>query len=392
MNIIDWVIVLLLVVVAYTGWTRGFVVGLLSFVGFVGGAIGGLLLVPIVLSGLSPGLGVAVLAVLLVLAVASIGQGLLAWLGSWVRSQVTSEPARNIDAAGGAIFGVVGLLLAAWAVGLAVSTSAIPHASAAVRESRILRTVDDVVPVSPDRLRSAFQSVVASGGFPEVVAPWVPEPILEVDPPTGTLGRTEAIRAAAGSVVKIVGRAQECNRVIEGSGFVVSPDRVMTNAHVVAGVSSPRVAAPDGSPITAEVVYFDPQTDVAVLAVPEIDRPVLELDDTVEATDDAAVVGYPNNGPLAVEPVRVRGIHALVGRDIYGETQVTREVVSLRGRVQPGNSGGPLVSEDGAVYGVIFAASLTDPNTGYALALSEVTEAMEEAAEAQEPVSTGRCT
>jgi S1-C subfamily serine protease len=392
MNLVDWVIVLLLVVVAYTGWTRGLVVGLLSFIGFVGGAIGGLLLVPIVLSGLSPGLGVAVLAVLLVLAVASIGQGLLAWLGSWVRTQVTSEPARNIDAAGGAVLGVVGLLLAAWAVGLAISTSAIPHASAGVRESRILRTVDDLMPVSPDRLRSAFQSVVASGGFPEVVAPWVPEPILEVDPPTGTLGRNPEIREAALSVVKVVGRAPECDRVIEGTAFVVGPDRVMTNAHVVAGVRSPRVAAPDGDPITAEVVYFDPQTDVAVLAVPELDRPVLELDDSVQAGDDGAVVGYPNNGPLSVEPVRVRGEHALVGRDIYGEQRVTREVISLRGRVQPGNSGGPLVSGDGAVYGVIFAASLTDPDTGYALALSEVTDAIDEAAEANEPVPTGRCT
>lgn len=392
MNVVDWVIVLLLVVVAYTGWTRGFVVGLLSFIGFVGGAIGGLLLVPVVLSGLTPGLGVAVLAVLLVLAVASIGQGLLAWLGSWIRSQVTSDPARNVDAAGGAVLGVVGLLLAAWVVGLAVSTSAIPHASAAVRESRILRTVDDVVPVSPDRLRSAFQSVVASGRFPEVVAPWVPEPILEVEPPTGTLSRTPEVRAAARSVVKVVGRAPECNRVIEGTAFVVSEDRVMTNAHVVAGVRSPRVAAPDGEPITAEVVYFDAQTDVAVLAVPELDRPVLELDDSVQSGDDAAVVGYPNNGPLSVEPVRVRGEHALMGRDIYGEERVTRDVISLRGRVQPGNSGGPLVSEEGTVYGVIFAASLTDPDTGYALALSEITDAVEQSADAEQPVSTGRCT
>ena len=392
MNLVDWLIILLLIVVAYTGWSRGFLVGLLSFIGFVGGAVGGLLLAPVVLGGLSPGLGVAVLAVLLVLAVASIGQGLLAWLGSWMRSQVTSDPARNVDALGGALLGVVGLLLATWAVGLAISTSAIPHASAAVRESRILRAVDDLVPVSPDRLRQAFQSVVASGRFPEVVAPWVPEPILQVDPPSGALGRDPEIREAAQSVVKVVGRAPDCNRVIEGTAFVIGTERVMTNAHVVAGVTSPRVGIPDGDPLTAEVVLFDPDTDVAVLAVPGLDRAVLGLDDSVRSGDDAAVVGYPNNGPLSVEPVRVRGEHALMGRDIYGERPVTRDVVSLRGRVQPGNSGGPLISDEGAVYGMIFAASLTDPDTGYALSLAEISDAIEQAESADSPVDTGRCT
>jgi S1-C subfamily serine protease len=166
----------------------------------------------------------------------------------------------------------------------------------------------------------------------------------------------------------------------------------MTNAHVVAGVTSPRVGIPDGDPLNAEVVLFDPDTDVAVLAVPGLDRAVLELDDSVRSGDDAAVVGYPNNGPLSVEPVRVRGEHALMGRDIYGEQPVTRDVVSLRGRVQPGNSGGPLISDEGAVYGMIFAASLTDPDTGYALSLAEISDAIEQAESADSPVDTGRCT
>jgi S1-C subfamily serine protease len=392
MNLVDWLIILLLVVVAYTGWIRGFVVGLLSFVGFVGGAIGGLLLVPLVLGGLSPGLGVTVLAVLLVLAVASIGQGLLAWLGSWLRSQFTSEPAHNVDAAGGAVLGIIGLLVAAWAVGLAVSSAAIPHASAAVRESWILRNVDDAVPVSPHRLREAFQSVVAAGRFPEVVAPWVPEPIFSVEPPTGTLSRDPVLREAAASVVRVVGRAPACNRVIEGSAFMIASERVMTNAHVVAGVDAPRIAAPSGDVLTGRVVLYDPQTDIAVLDVPGLDEPVLEIGAGAGVGDDAAVVGYPNNGPLAIEPVRVRGEHALVGRDIYGEQQVTRDVVSLRGRVHPGNSGGPLLTEAGEVVGMVFAASLTDPDTGYALALGEITEPIETGIAADDSVTTGRCT
>lgn len=390
MNVVDWLIIVLAIVVAYTGWSRGFLVGLLSFVGFVGGALAGLWLVPRLLGGLDAGLGSALLGILLVLAMASIGQGLLAWAGSWVRGQLTSEPARHFDAVSGALLSVGGLLVAAWAIGFALSTSAIPYASAAVRESAILHYIDEVVPVSGDRLQSTFQDVVASGPFPEVVAPWVPEPIVEADPPDRNLDRDPEIEAAASSVLKVVGRAPECNRLIEGTSFVVASERVMTNAHVVAGVAEPRVFVGD-NPLDASVVVFNPFTDVAVLAVPGLERPALEFTRDAEPGADAAVVGYPNNGPLSVEPARVRGEHALVGRDIYGEEETTRDVLSVRGTVRQGNSGGPLIADDGTVYGVIFAASMTDPDTGYALTYTEVARALEKGTAAEDPVSTGRC-
>lgn len=393
LNVIDWLIILLVIVVAYTGWTHGLVVGLLSFVGFVGGAAAGLLLVPRLLGGLGPGLGVSVLAVILVLIVASIGQGLLAWAGSWIRSKVSSAPARNFDAAGGAILGVAGLLIAAWAVGLAVSTAAIPHASGAVRESTILRAVDNVVPVSPDQVQNAFSEVVAAGGFPEVVAPWVPEPITEVDTPDGTLIRDPEVRVASRSVLKVIGRAPTCDRVIEGSGFVIASELVITNAHVVAGVPDPVIDLADADPLAARVVLFDPETDIAVLAVPGLTHAPLAFAEEGPADGaDAAVAGYPNNGPLDVEPARVRSEQRLLGRDIYGEDQVTREVVSMRGNIRPGNSGGPLISPDGAVLGLIFASSLTDPDTGYALALSEVRETLDELPDEPTAVSSGHCT
>jgi S1-C subfamily serine protease len=391
LNLVDWLVIALALVVAYTGWVHGFVVGLLSFVGFVGGAIAGLLLVPVVLGGLEPSLGVSVLAVLMVLAIASIGQGLLAWAGGWVRSKVSSEPARHLDGLAGALLAVVGLLIGAWAVGLAVSSSAIPYASAGVRESKILRTVDGAMPVSPDALRDAFESVVAAGRFPEVVVPWVPEPIRDVGAPTAALSRDPEIRAASASVVKVIGRASSCNRVIEGSGFVVAPERVMTNAHVVAGVAAPIVTAPNAEPLESRVVHFDPSTDVAVLAVPGLDREELAFRDDAATGAHAAVVGYPGNGPLRTEPARVRGEYALLGSDIYDDETVTRDVLSMRGEIRPGNSGGPLVADDGSVYGVVFAASLTDPDTGYALAPSEVESALEAADAATDPVPTGGC-
>jgi len=389
LNLVDWLLIALALVVAYTGWVHGFLVGLLSFIGFVGGAIAGLLLVPVLLGGLEPSLGVSVLAALVVLAIASLGQGLLAWTGGWVRSRVSSEPAHRADALAGALLAVVGLLIGAWAVGLAISSSAIPYASAAVRESKILKVVDGAVPISPDGLRDAFESVVAAGRFPEVVAPWVPEPIRDVEAPTPTLGRDPDVRAAARSVVKVIGRA-ECDRVIEGTGFIVAAERVMTNAHVVAGVAAPIVTVPDAEPLESRVVHFDPQSDVAILAVPGLEGDALEFRDDAVSGANAAVVGYPNNGPLRSEPVRVRGEHALLGRDIYDKSAVNRDVLSIRGEVRPGNSGGPLVADDGLVYGLVFAASLTDPDTGYALTPSEVGPALDAAA-ATEPVPTGVC-
>ena len=190
-------------------------------------------------------------------------------------------------------------------------------------------------------------------------------------------------------MVKVIGRA-ECDRVIEGTGFMVAAERVMTNAHVVAGVAAPIVTAPDAEPLESRVVHFDPQSDVAILAVPGLEGDALEFRDDAVSGANAAVVGYPNNGPLRSEPVRVRGEHALLGRDIYDESAVNRDVLSIRGEVRPGNSGGPLVADDGMVYGLVFAASLTDPDTGYALTPSEVGPALDAAA-ATEPVPTGVC-
>ncbi|WP_051425551.1 MarP family serine protease [Jiangella gansuensis] len=393
LNAVDLLIVILAVVVGYTGWTHGFVVGLLSFIGFVGGAVGGLLLVPLVLGGFDPGLGVSVLAVLLVLGVASIGQGVLAWAGGWVRSKVSSQPARKFDAAGGALLGVAGLLLAAWACGLAISTAAVPYASPGVRESRILHLVDQAVPVSPDRFRTAFEDVVTAGGFPQVVVPWEAEPIVDVEPPGSLLRRDPEVRTASQSVIQITGRADSCDRVITGSGFVAAAERVITNAHVVAGVREPVVTFPDGEPMAAQVVAFDPDTDLAVLAVPGLPQPALPLSEQEPASSvEGVVIGYPNNGPLRSEEVRVRDVHQLIGHDIYDDDTVTREVVSLRGTIRPGNSGGPLISPDGAVMGVVFAASLTDPETGYALAPSEFADLVAESAGLVEPIPTGACT
>jgi S1-C subfamily serine protease len=388
---LDWVIVAFALIAAVTGYTQGFLSGLLSFVGFAVGAIGGLLLVPRLLDGFTPGLGTAVLAILLVLVLATVGQGILAMLGARLRNLLGWQPARFVDSLLGAVLSAAGVLVAAWAIGLAVSAAAMPGVSQLARDSRLLRAVDGVVPVEPERVISAFQSVVDSGRFPDVVAPFMPEPIDDVGVPSPRIVRDPEVRAAVGSVVRVLGEAPACGANLEGSAFVVSPEHVMTNAHVVAGVRRAYVQPNGEEPVPATVVHFNPDIDVAVLHVPGLDEGALTFRDDPQRDAESAVAGYPGNGPLRVDEARVRSEHVLIGQDIYGEDRVRRTVIAVRAKVRAGNSGGPLLADDGRVYGVIFASSLTDNETGYALPVTEVQEALTLGGNATEAVSTGSC-
>ena len=193
------------------------------------------------------------------------------------------------------------------------------------------------------------------------------------------------------SVLKITGVAESCARRIEGSGFVYATDRIMTNAHVVAGVGKPQVEV-GGKRRAADVVLYDPGRDVAVLRVPALGlRPLTFADRRADTDDDAIVVGYPEDGPFFVGPARVRDRMQIRGPDIYNERTVTREVYSIRGDVRSGNSGGPLVSPSGSVYGVIFAAAVDQPDTGFVLTATEVGSDARAGAAATEPVPTGDC-
>jgi S1-C subfamily serine protease len=193
--------------------------------------------------------------------------------------------------------------------------------------------------------------------------------------------------------VKITGLAPSCSREQEGSGFVFAPDHVMTNAHVVAGVRNPRVAlpSPGGRVLSARVVLFDPNRDVAVLYVPGIGRSPLQFAGKVSTGASAVVAGYPENGPLTAVPARVAGEQEVTGPNIYANRQVTRDVYTLRARVRPGNSGGPLLSPSGAVDGVVFAAAVYQRDVGYALTAAEVAADARAGGTATTRVSTQGC-
>ena len=391
-SLLDVVLVVASLLFAVSGYRQGFVVGVLSFVGFLGGGILGARLAPSVAESqffsqfprTVVGLGVVFL-------LASIGQLLATLVGGTVRTRLTWRPARQVDAVAGAVISVVSLLLVSWLVGRAVASSPYPSLAAQVKRSAVLTTVDGLVPTPGQRLFTSLRDLVNEGGFPEVFPGLRAPDVTQVDPPDPRLAGSDVVKQVKPSVLKVTGVAEDCRKSVEGTGFVYAKERVMTNAHVVAGVDEPKVTVGEDE-LDATVVLFDPATDVAVLAVPGLTRAALPfLEKQAESGADAIVVGYPEDGPFDVRPARVSSTIPARGRDIYNRRQVEREIYALRALVRQGNSGGPLIDPQGRVLGVIFAAAADDPNVGYALTAKEVADEAREGAAATRRVSTQDC-
>ncbi len=390
MNVLDWILVVVVLAYAVSGYWQGFISGAFATAGLLlGGFVSVLWLVPKLLGDAEPSLWVSLGALFVVLLSASFGQAILQYVGSRIRDRITWQPVRAVDAVGGAALSAAAVLVVAWVLGVAVSGSALPGISSQVRSSAVLSEVDDLMPDEADDALRAFNEVVGSSFFPRYLEPFAPERIIEVGPPSDAVARDPQVRSARASVLKVRGE-NDCGRGVEGTGFVYSPGRVMTNAHVVAGVAEPTVLVGDQE-VPARVVHYDPDLDVAVLAVAGLDRPFLRFDKSGEARDDAAVLGYPNDGPYNVQAARIRGEQRLRSPDIYGSGTVVREVFSIRSLVRPGNSGGPLLSTDGDVYGVIFAASVTDRDTGYALTADQVAQSAAQGLTNDRRVDSGDC-
>ncbi len=391
MNLLDVVLLLVLIVYAVSGLRQGLLVSALSLGGFLLGAVVGMKFLPDLVSGWAPGWRRTLVLVVGVLAVGWLGQVLGSLLGSQLRGVVRWRPARALDAALGAIASVVVVSLVVWFVAGAVRGGPLPALSREVASSTVVRVVDEVVPPRASELFTTFRQVVEAQDFPRVFIGTDPEPIASVAPPDPAVVEAAAA-AAAGSIVKVSGDAPACGRGREGTGFVVSPERVVTNAHVVAAVDEPSVQVTGrGDRLAADVVLFDPDRDLAVLAVPGLSAPPLAMGDQLGAEADAVVAGFPLDGPYSAVPARVREVLRAQGKDIYSVSTVVRQVYSLASRVEPGNSGGPLLDADGDVVGVVFARSLDDAGTGYAMTLGEVAPVIGAAAGSRGRVPTGAC-
>ncbi|MFI6827218.1 MULTISPECIES: MarP family serine protease [unclassified Kribbella] len=390
MSKLDYALLIITALVAISGYIEGFVLGACATIGLLAGAAVGVWGVPRVLDNFSPSVSVSFAALVLVVVLASIGRTIGAVLGSRLRNKMTWRPVKAVDALGGAALAAVSVLIVSWVLGVAVSGARIPSVTSAVRGSQVLAKVDQVLPSRADQALQAFNDVVNTDLFPRFLDPFVPERIRETQPPDSAIARQPMVRQAYTRIAKVTGVAS-CSRGLEGSGFVYAPQRVMTNAHVVAGVGSPQVEV-NGKSYDATVVLFDPEVDVAVLYVPKLDIAPLNFDLNGKADDPAVVLGYPENGPFDSEPARIRSEERLRGPDIYGDRTVTRQAFSIWASVRPGNSGGPLLSSKGTVYGVVFAASVEDNRTGYVLTAEQVADDARDGANATQEVSTQTCT
>ena len=392
--LLDLALVLILVAYGISGYRHGLVSSVFSLLGFFMGALVGIWLLPSVLADLDavtndPRLRVLVLIIGVVL-IGWIGQVLGSLLGAQVRRQLGQHTVRRTDSVLGAIVVVLAASLMIWFLGGSLRTAGNPAVARAMAESRMLRAVDAVMPEGTGQVFAGFRGFLSSQGFPQVFGDLVPEPIAPVEAPDPAIGDAGAIARAAASVVKVTTASDSCARAQEGTGWVLSPGRVVTNAHVVAGAERVQISSQDET-VTGRVVIFDPDRDLAVISADGLDAPGLELGSDLPRGTAAAVPGFPLDGPYTVVPARVRQALDARGRDIYGEDPVVREIYSLYTRVQPGNSGGPLLDASGRVAGVVFAKSLEDNNTGYALTLDEAMPVLDAARSAHREVDTGAC-
>jgi S1-C subfamily serine protease len=388
-NLLDWLLVVLVLAYALSGYWQGFITGAFATTGLLLGGLFGVWLAPTALGDADPSMWVSLGALFIVILAASLGQAVFQFVGSRIRDKITWQPVRAVDAVGGALLSAVAVLIVAWALGVAISGSRIGGITPLVRDSSVLAKVDQALPDTADGALQAFNNVVGTSFFPRYLEPFAPERIVETGPGPKRLLRDPDVQRAAESVVKIRG-GNSCGRGVEGSGFIYAQNRLMTNAHVVAGVDDPEVMIGD-STLSADVVYYNPDVDVAILAFDSGDTNTLRFDRDADAGTGVAILGYPEDGPYDVQPGRIRSQQRLRSPDIYGNGTVIRDVYSLRGLIRPGNSGGPIVSSAGDVVGMVFAASVNDHDTGYALTADQVSEAAAAGLTSSDQVSTGDC-
>ncbi|MEO7261416.1 MAG: MarP family serine protease [Jatrophihabitantaceae bacterium] len=390
-DLLDLILLVLMLCYAAGGFRNGALLGGLSFTGFFGGAALGAQLARPLGRTLANGAAQVPVAIVCVLFFAMLGQLIAIWVAGRLRSRVTWHPARQLDRVVGALFSVLAVLLVAWMVALPLAFAPFPALSDQVRRSVTIRTVDDALPDSIRNLYSSLRRFVDRSGFPQVFGALQPTRIVDVPPADPALLRSESVAAVRASVLKVRAVALSCDRGMEGSSVVYAPERVLTNAHVVAGANQVQVET-DRGPLTAQVVVFDPGRDIAVLRVPGLKlRPLTLSEVPASSGQDAIVLGYPQDGPFDVRPARIRDRQRISGRDIYGELSVDRDIYSIRSVVRSGNSGGPLIDTDGAILGIVFASALDSADTAFVLTAEEVAGAARAGRTATRSVSTGAC-
>ena len=386
MSLFDLLIILVVIATAVGGYGVGFVARVTSWIGLGLGIAVASWVAPRLLDQVDapdPGSRLLILGATFVI-IASIGGAAGAAVGMAIRQSIPFGTARRVDKAAGAVAGGIGALVVVWLLLPAVST--VPGGlSREVRSSAIAQALDELAPRAPKSLQ-ALRQRVGQANFPEVFDDLRPAPRTGDPPAAAVLAPAVEARVKA-STVQVSGTA--CGQRMEGSGFSAAANTIVTNAHVVAGARNITVLRPDGRRLPAQVQIFDPDRDLAVLAVSGLGQTPLDVA-TADVGDNGAVFGHPGGqAEVEVEPARIDDQRTAVGRDIYNSSITRRDVFFLAARLEPGDSGGALVSVAGDVVGVAFAIAPDDPSTAYALSDKELRAVL--AQPRRGAVSTGPC-
>lgn len=384
---LDWALVAVLIVVIVAGFRRGFWVSMGTVVGAIAGVVGGLFLMPVIVELVPAG----VVRIISMVAATAV----LIWFGMWLGRKIggrlhlhINHPImRAVDKVLGAIGNAVVLGLVISLISFSISSIGVPGISSTLKNSRIVAITTDLTPESARVwIAQVRADVLDSSALPELDLADESETTVDEAP----LEPSSAVEETGASSVRITGSAYECGQSQTGSGFAVTPNRVITNAHVVAGVESPQVESYDGRLYNGDVVAFDPEIDVAVLSLPGAELPTVDFGEAIDPGEHGFVLGYPSGGPHQVTGADVQARGPARVANIYDENPELRDVYQVVADVRQGNSGGALVDDEGLVAGVIFARS-SDAEVGYALTLNEVSDVIDQAPYLSEPVSTGQC-
>lgn len=387
--VVDIVLVLVLLGYLVQGYRLGFVRSIGAIVGIIAGGIAAALLSPLIGSLVPDETGevvaTIVAAVVLVLLGHAIGSGIGAAIGGVLRRSPLGPVDRILGAAAQLVVSALAIsVIASLAVSLGV-----PYVAQPVASSVVLRAIGTVTPAPLDRALAQLRSTVLSSGIPQL---GISLGTGGADTSVPGVEQTAGLRTAAASVVKITGRAPACNQEQSGSGFVVAGDRILTNAHVVSGVTEPVVLAPNGQVLTGRVTYYDPKRDLAVIAVHGLHAAALTVAASPSVGDEGVVAGYPFGGPFSEGGARVVQSGDVSVPDVSGGGRTTRSIAAITADVEQGNSGGPLLTTNGRVIGLVFAKSTDESDLGYAMTPDEFGSVADRASSLTSSVSTGACT